>query len=356
MKNIITPKLITVFVCILVLIEFCFNHKFESTMEIVGLLSSVWIAITIHELGHIIFGRIVGFEFVYFITGPIKIEKTQKGITLKENKNWESVGGIAKMKPPIVKLEEMRHRQILYSAGGPIFSFLFSFIGIFLYNEINQVILLYFSLLNAAIFIVTIIPIGKRTDGYSIFSLLRNNEKSIKRLEDMLIYTELISNKEPSEWNKEYIELARKKATNIDNVMCAMMVYYVEIEQHGFQSARKKLDGYTTIPITKQNSKLLAIFIHMQQLAYFLTEDQNNQFKKINHFQQFLSPIEPVSFYRGQAIIACLQNDRQQALKNIEKVKKVIEKNEKRYGFFKVEKTLTNMVENKILSGNYYML
>ena len=66
---------------------------------------------------------------------------------------------------------------------------------------------------------------------------------------------------------------------------------------------------------------------------------------------RFLWPIEPVSFNRGQAIIAYLQNNRMEALGHLEKVKNIIEKNEQSYGFFQAEKTLTNMVEEKIVSA-----
>ncbi|UOE58947.1 M50 family metallopeptidase [Priestia filamentosa] len=353
MKNFFTPKIITILAGLLILVIGYFNHAIKDTIIIVGPLSSVWIAITIHELGHVIFGKIAGFEFNCFTTGPILIEKNAEGIKLRENKSWEFAGGMALMMPPFVQKEKMGSKQILYSAGGPILSLLFSLISFILYNQMEHIALLFFSLVNLGIFVVTMIPSGKGesgSDGYFIFLLLKNNEKSLSLLENTLIYREFLSNKKPNDWNEEYIQLAKQKAPSIDNIMYATMVYYYEIEKNGFISAKKKMEEYTTISITKQNSRLLSVFIHMQQLAYFLTDYQDNQFKSIKHLQQFLSPIEPVSFYRGQCIIAYLQNDISQASEYLQKVKKIIEKNEPIYGFFKVERTLTEMVEEKILS------
>jgi hypothetical protein len=355
MKKIFTPKIVTILAFVLIFIELYFSSTTEETLEVLAMILVVWLAITIHELGHIIFGKIVGFEFVSFTIGPIKVEKNLEGIKLKENTEWGLAGGMTMMMPPLVKKEEIRKKKILYSAGGPIFSLVFSLIGLIIYSQVNHVVPLYFSIINVAIFVATIIPTGKggmASDGYFIFSLIKNDEKSLKLIEDMLICGEVLSNKTPSEWNMEYVQLAKQKIPCIDNVMYGTMMYYFDIEQHGFQYAQERMDGYKNIPITEHNSKSLAGIIHMQQLTSFLVDNESNQLEKIIHYQQFLSLIEPVSFYRGHAILAYLQDDMPQALKNIEKVKKVIEKYEEKHGFFKVEKTLTNMVEEKIVSGN----
>ncbi|WP_124052269.1 hypothetical protein [Priestia endophytica] len=357
MKNIFTPKLLTSLACIVIIIGFYFEQTRENTVLITGLLFGGWLAITLHELGHVMFGKLVGFEFILFTTGPIQVEKTSKGIALRENRNWTNIGGIAVMMPPSVEKKEMINKQILYSAGGPILSLLVGLIGIILYKQIEHVILLSFAIMNLGILVVTMIPMGKGgigSDGYFILSLIKRNQKSLELMDEMLISKELLSSKKPSEWNIEYIKLAREKKPSADNVLYGMMIYYLEIEQNGFQSAKEKMSGYTSIPVTKQNKRALGTFIHMEQLSAFLMRDGEKQLLKVRELQEWLSPIEPISFYRGQAMIAHLQNKNLQALKNIKKAKEIIEKNEKTYGFLRVEKVLTNMVEELILSNTCY--
>ncbi|MFP7173885.1 zinc metalloprotease [Priestia filamentosa] len=357
MKNILTPKLVTGLICIVIIIGLYFDQTREDTILITGLLLGGWLAITLHEVGHVIFGKLVGFEFILFTTGPIQVEKTLKGIALRENRNWTHIGGIAVMMPPSVEKKEMVNKQILYSAGGPILSLLFGLTGIILYKQIEHVVLLSFAIMNLGILVVTMIPMGKGgigSDGYFILSLLKRNQKSLELMDEMLISKELLSSKKPSEWNMTYIKLAREKKPSVDNVLYGMMIYYLEIEQNGIQSAKEKLSGYTSIPVTKKNKRALGTFIHMEQLAAFLMGYGEKQLHKIRKLQEWLSPIEPISFYRGQAMIAHLQDKDLQALKNIKKTKEIIEKNEKTYGFLRVEKMLTNMVEELILSNTYY--
>lgn len=351
MKELFTPKSLSILAAIAVVIGLVVGQTREETVMIGGLIAAAWLAITLHELGHVMMGKLAGFEFITFITGPVQVEKTEKGIVLKENRNWASIGGLAYMIPPLVKKDEMIHKQILYSAGGPVFSLFFALAGLILYYQVHHDFLMFFSLMNAGIFVATMIPSGKGgsgSDGYFIITCLRKNEKSLKLVEDLLIYRELLSYKKPGKWNQEYIQWAKQKTPSLDHVMDAMMVYYYEIEHRGFQAAQKQLDGFAAIPITKQNSRHLSAFTHMKQLAYFLLDNQSHSLEKIHHLQQFLSPIEPVSYYRGEAILAYLRNNRTQALVHLEKVKKMIEKNEQRYGFFQAEKTLTNMVEEKM--------
>lgn len=87
----------------------------------------------------------------------------------------------------------------------------------------------------------------------------------------------------------------------------------------------------------------------MQQLCCFLQNDV--QVEQIERSQSLLTSIEPISYYRGKSIIAHLENDRENALKYLQKVKDITEQNEALYGFFRAEKTLTNLVEEKIFTN-----
>ncbi len=352
MKAILTPKWVSFFVILLMLIGFYFEGTHDTTAMILSLVLAMWLAIALHELGHIVFGKLSGFEFFFYIVGPIQIEKYTNGIQLKENKNWLFFGGISMMTPPIqISKETIIKKWSMFAAGGPFLSLLLGTISYILYEQFSYVFLIYFAIMNGAIFLATILPIKtSRTDGYVLLSLLKNNDESTKLIENLLIGRELLSKRIPTEWNYEFIQLAKEKVASIEHLQYAMMLYYFENEKNGFQSAVKAMTEYSKIPVTKKNKFELAFLIHMQQLSHFLQDDV--QVEQIEHCQTFLTSIEPVSFYRGKAMVAYLQNDKDVALKHIKKVKKIIEQNEALYGFFKVEKTLTKLVEDKISNND----
>ncbi|WP_342601096.1 M50 family metallopeptidase [Psychrobacillus sp. FSL H8-0483] len=349
MKSILTPKWVSFFGFLLILVGLSFKDTYEMTAMIGSLLLAMWVAIAMHELGHVIFGYLSGFEFVFFAFGPVQIEKTIDGIKMKENKHWLFFGGVAMMLPPQMKKESLTKKWAIFVVGGPVMSLLLESIFYILYGNFSDAFLLNCAIMNGGILLATIIPFktSMKTDGYILFSMLRNNEESILLVEELLIMKELLGRKQPVEWNQTYIKLAKQKDVSIDNLQYAMMIYYFEIEQNGFKSAVEAMKEYREIPVTAKNKFSVGFLIHMQQLSHFLMDDV--PVEKMVYFQRLLSSLEPVSYFRGKAIIAYLENDKDSALENLKKVKKIIEENEALYGFFKAEKRLTELVEKKYL-------
>jgi hypothetical protein len=352
-KAILTPKRGSILVFLLMLAGLLFEKTYETAVMIMGPILAMWLAIALHEMGHVLFGKLSGFSFVFFVVGPFSIEKTSKGIRVKENKHWLFFGGVAMMTPPAkMKKENILKKWTMFVAGGPFLSLLLAIIGFILFKQFSLEFLLYCSIMNAAILLATIVPFktSMKTDGYVLLSLLRNNHDSLQLVDELLIMKELISNKKPVEWNPEYIKIAKQKSTSIDHLQFASLIYYYEIEKNGFQAAYNAMADYYAIPVTSKNKFQLGFIIHMQQLYSFLCEEV--QLEKILYYQQFLSSLEPVSFYRGKAIIASLQNDQQTAVEYINKVKEIIRENENVYGFYEAEKTLTNLVMEKMMSND----
>jgi hypothetical protein len=350
MKDLFTPKWFSISIVLLVIIGLFFERTFEFTSLSAGLVLGIWLAITIHELGHVVLGCLVGFTFVFFTTGPFTIEKRHDRIKLTENKLWLYFGGVAMMTPPKLDNSNIIKKMTAYTAGGPAVSLITAIISVTIYRQFSFEFFTYFAMMNGAIFIATIIPINSamKSDGHVLLTLLKNDALSIEHINDLQVTKELMSKKEPNEWDKEYILLAKQKQPKIEHIHYAMLIYYYEIQQNGFQSAVDSLKGYHSIPITTKNRFQLASLVHMQQLSlFFMSESQD---EKILHLQSLLSPTEPVSFYRGKAILSYIQNDFQMAHKHLDKVKKVIEQYENTFGFYKAEKIVTQLVEEKIMS------
>lgn len=350
MKAIFTPKWVTLLAILIILAGLLFERSFETIALLGNLMLVAWLAIAMHELGHVIFGKWNGFEFVFFTVGPVRIERTADGIQLKENRIWLFFGGMAMMIPPQIQRETILKKWIMFTAGGPFLSLLLGSVSWLLYEWFSVSFLLYSAIMNVAILLATIVPFktSMQTDGHVLLTLLKNNDASHKFIEETLVSAELLCRKKPSEWNSKYIQIAKQKTASIENLQYAMMIYYYEIEKNGFQAAVQAMVNYRAIPVTKQNNLQLGFLIHMQQIAHFLRDDV--QIEIMTRLQKQLSLMEPLSYYRGLAIISCLRKDRRAVLKNIQRVRKIIEQNETLYGFFKAEQTLTKLVEEKIAS------
>ncbi|MFJ8063941.1 M50 family metallopeptidase [Psychrobacillus sp. NPDC096426] len=348
MKSIVTPKWVSLCALLMILVGVTFDRTYEMTVMLSGILLSLWLAITIHELGHVVAGKAGGFEFVFFISGPVQCLKTVDGISLKENKIWLFLGGVALMIPPRVGYKKLAKKEALFVAGGPVASVLIGILSLALYYLSGYILFMYFAIMNIAIFCATAIPLktSMKTDGYVLLTLLKNNDETIKLLDELVLSKELLSNKQPIQWDVELVNFARQKQPSIENLQYAMLLYYYEVYQNGFHNAVKVMQPYKSIPITKDNKFQMSFIINMHQIELLL--DDNYHTQDIVKLQKNLSIIEPVSYYRGQAMVAYLEKDLNQAIVHLEKVYAIIEENESLYGFFFVEKILTNLVKEKI--------
>ncbi|MBT2759058.1 M50 family metallopeptidase [Mesobacillus foraminis] len=138
-------------------------------MLVTSLMICTWLAITLHELGHFLFGKWCGDDFIFLAFGPFLIEKKSAGIRVKENRNWLFFGGVALMTPPQEKREILVKKMTLYTAGGPFISLLLAIFGLGLYELFSYQMLFYFALMNGT-------------------------------MEDLLVSKELLSSKHPLQY------------------------------------------------------------------------------------------------------------------------------------------------------------
>ncbi|RBP02974.1 site-2 protease family protein [Rossellomorea aquimaris] len=348
MKSFFTPKWVSLLGFFLFSIGVWNEPTREMTAVIGGLFLAWLLAVGLHELGHVMAGRWNGFEFGFLAFGPIQFEQTKNGIKLRGNKRWFFFGGVAMMVPPRIDKEALIPKWAAFAAGGPILSFLAGIIFYLLYGVLSYEFFFFLAIMNACIFAATIVPLktSMRTDGYILLTLMKKNEEAGRLMEELVIMREMLSRKHPLEWNRDFIQEAKQKEPVEENVQFFLMNYYFEIEQHGFPSAEEAMSPYREIPITRKNKFHMTFLIHMKQLSHFLHGEANTH--EITQLQNSLSNIEPVSYYRGKAIIAHLQNHHQEARSYLKKANKIILNNQPLYGFYQAEKTLSDLVEAKM--------
>jgi hypothetical protein len=86
------------------------------------LVVSAFSGIGLHELGHMLAGKWVGFQFSFYIVGPVRVEAVpQGGIRVVYNRDYQTWGGLCGMAP--VSSTDVAKKFAALVAGGPLISF-----------------------------------------------------------------------------------------------------------------------------------------------------------------------------------------------------------------------------------------
>ncbi|MGL6199233.1 MAG: site-2 protease family protein [Lachnospiraceae bacterium] len=148
---------------------------------VVMLFLGFYVTIIIHELGHIIFGKLSGYEFVSYRVGSLMILK-KDGKFIWKKFTLPGTGGQGLMRP--VQKDPYHYPHVLYNFGGVIANFVFLAITILLYARFKHVNYLSLFLMSASIFglfngIVNGIPLrfkGMPNDGFNVASMMKDDE------------------------------------------------------------------------------------------------------------------------------------------------------------------------------------
>jgi hypothetical protein len=76
--------------------------------------------IVVHELGHLLGGRLVGFRAFLLIVGPLRLERSASGWRFAMNRSIALAGGLAGTAP--TDTQRVRQRMAVVIAGGPLAS------------------------------------------------------------------------------------------------------------------------------------------------------------------------------------------------------------------------------------------
>ena len=183
--------------------------KFSEAALQMGLVYAFLIvAILLHELGHVVFGKFVGYQFHYVTFGPFTIEP--RGILW--NERWAAFGGLTRSTPKTTDVKILAKKHRWYVLGGPVFSYLgmfLAYICAFLFDNDSLNIL---ALLNLALLIVTALPLNAplRTDGRVFLELKKGGEQAEQFVSSVLLQKWMMSEEQQQNWPVELIEKSKE--------------------------------------------------------------------------------------------------------------------------------------------------
>ena len=89
----------------------------SGALVLLALPLALFVAIGVHEGGHLLGGRLAGFRAYFLLVGPLRLERTVQGWRVGVNGRLSTWGGLAAAAPSDGR--RLRHRMALYVAGGP---------------------------------------------------------------------------------------------------------------------------------------------------------------------------------------------------------------------------------------------
>ncbi|MCR5824630.1 MAG: hypothetical protein K6G60_09405 [Lachnospiraceae bacterium] len=153
--------------------------------------------ITIHELGHVVFGKIKKWVFEYIEVGPFIVYRDIKKYKIKLSLDVRYWGGISLLIPR--KITDTFDKDFAFLLlGGPLFSILFGCIVLTFGVIMNNINIIIIGTMSLGIGIICSIPVPIRTgftytDGYRYYRIVSSEETRTEEVNQMLVSLALYS-------------------------------------------------------------------------------------------------------------------------------------------------------------------
>ncbi|WP_264510155.1 M50 family metallopeptidase [Flavobacterium sp. N1719] len=134
----------------------------ENVIFFTSIMFAPFVAIILHELGHLLAGLYQGFRLELFVVGFLGIKRENEKVKVYFNTNIQYFGGVAATSPIKIMTDEVlirKYRIILLS--GPSLSFVFGLIALLILYYFDSALNPFFGLLSITsfgIFLATTIP------------------------------------------------------------------------------------------------------------------------------------------------------------------------------------------------------
>lgn len=210
-----------------------------------------FIHMIIHEFGHLIAGKLSGYQFISFRVFNVTLIK-ENGKLRRKKFSVAGTGGQCLMIPPEEK--DGKYPFLLYNLGGSLMNFLISLILLALFFTLNSDSFIFSAALIPLIVtgaftgLINIIPlkfIGIANDGYNTYLLLKNEEDRRALRVILLSHAYLAAGKRvrnlPAEWSLHSDEFGSSLSTTSALIHCSILS-----DNHNFAEARELTEKILT--------------------------------------------------------------------------------------------------------------
>ncbi|WP_047150432.1 M50 family metallopeptidase [Aneurinibacillus tyrosinisolvens] len=344
----------------LTLIAFYVPEKREKMIRILLMVLSALLAHIIHELGHTLFGLAAGLRFIEYTVGFFTVDASTGKLRFLENKQWKNMGGLVKFVPTSMSIQETMKQWKMLVIGGPLTSLAFGLVALNFSRLPVATHLDFFlfmaGLLNLGIGILTLIPNRGGTyysDGSILRLLQQGGTRSEQYLHFILLSPHIYTAAPPSQWPIALIRQAENSLSaspGFDSqsdvlleAQLRMQLYYFYIDRGDLEHAAGLL-----LPIVYRPRDQHKYRIELQNIdSFYITHHFvfGNEPNDLDVVADRISPKEPYSYNKTQAIRLARQGKYAEAGNALNKADQMYESWFKPFGFGRVERMLLKKIK-----------
>lgn len=220
---------------------------------LLSLVIAWFVAITVHEFGHIVGGWLGGMRFWMCMIGPLRIQQKENRIAIDFKRNVTSLSGFVVMLP--VSPDHLQRRMVLFIGGGPLFSLLGSILIFGIYYLMDMFIspttdsmafsvfqgfLASLAALSLIAGVITLIPrqtFGFATDGRRLLNLFRGGVNGQQEAATLAIMSLSTSGTRPRDWDRQLLTTLFDDAANKPNILTYFLAYAHAVDTNDIPKA-----------------------------------------------------------------------------------------------------------------------
>jgi hypothetical protein len=319
------------------------------------ILLSWFIAVTMHELGHVLFGVLNGLTFQFVAVGPFTISKEKNKLRFTENKQWMYAGGVTLFTPPSLHTPNLAQKWGILILGGPLISFISFLLSFGVYQFVDIAFLQFLAVFHLLIFIMTSIPLKMgtmNTDGLTMLTLWKNDEKARTLLHNIFVNRELFSEERPKNWSTELTDISKSNISKARNNASfdTMFLFYAESDKYGRKHAAKYLEPMLKVVPKKEEKYMIGAFHSLYLLHQFLDNEENNK-ERLTYHLPYITRLDLFSYYRSVAIVKYLEGQEIESQKYLGKAEKEIKNPNQSLGFLQLEREWFEELKARMISA-----
>ena len=245
-----------------------------------GWLFAVWVAITIHEVGHLAGAVFGGLSPLMLFSGPLHVTFQDGKAKYAFNRHQSTWGGLA-VAIPQVSQSLSAWQAIATVAGGPMSSLLTA-AGFLVMSQImtgmTSVLCMEVGVMSAVIGVGTLIPLqsgGFASDGKQLWQLMRRDRRALERLELSAMVGRNLAGHRPADWDLVSLEAIAQTSTQIIVKTSARVLVAQVLDDRSsdaaahaaFEALAKEVSegGYAAYPKAFRAGLALPIAIYLAQ-------------------------------------------------------------------------------------------
>ncbi len=220
----------------------------------------------VHELGHLLAGYFVQFQFHLLIIGPIRLWRENGRLRIQLQRSGTFFDGLAASLPIEGDRDNLGRRLLYFALGGPLASLALALaallVVLLLGNNLAQMLdylwvwecCLLLTIISYFFLLTSLRPgayqNGLMADGGRIMMVLRNTPEAQRWQALVLLNVADLAGKRPSEWDEQLVKQAYTHPDNsYDYLTAAVMNYHHWLDKKRPQEAATYLEEALNLPI-----------------------------------------------------------------------------------------------------------